>query len=50
MSQKASKGRQKEYAAFKSVRLKEAIDIKKQDKPMNRDEGYYQLPHIYDNV
>jgi len=29
--------------------IKEAIHIRKeQDKSMNRDEGSYQLPHIYD--
>jgi len=29
--------------------IREAIHIrKKQDKSMNRDEGSYQLPHIYD--
>ena len=31
--------------------IKEAIHIRKeQDKSMNRDEGSYQLSHIYDNL
>jgi len=31
--------------------IKEAIHIlKEQDKSMNRDEGSYQLSHIYDNL
>jgi len=34
-----------------ATRIKEAIHIRKeQDKSMNRDEGSYQLSHIYDNL
>jgi len=30
-------------------RIREAIHIKKeQDRSMNGDEGFYQLPHVYD--
>ena len=34
----------------RTQQVKEAIWIRKTKTPMNRDEGNYELPHVYDDV
>ncbi len=35
---------------FHTTGPKEAISIRKQGTPMNRDEGQYNLSHVYDDL
>ena len=34
----------------RTQQLTEAVWIRKTKTPMNRDEGSYELPHVYDDV